>query len=45
MALIYLIDTSVLKRLGQPLVRAAVEPLTGLELQTPGRYLTNFGAS
>ncbi|HTW99733.1 MAG TPA: PIN domain nuclease [Acidimicrobiales bacterium] len=28
MALSYLIDTSVLKRLGQPVVRAAVEPLT-----------------
>lgn len=28
MALTYLIDTSVLKRMGQPLVRAAVEPLT-----------------
>jgi predicted nucleic acid-binding protein len=27
-ALTYLIDTSVLKRMGQPLVRAAVEPLT-----------------
>ena len=28
MALSYLIDTSVLKRMGQPAVRAAVEPLT-----------------
>ena len=28
MALTHLIDTSVLKRLGQPLVRAVVEPLT-----------------
>lgn len=28
MALNYLIDTSVLKRLGQPLVRGVVEPLT-----------------
>ncbi len=27
MALSYLIDTSVLKRMGQPVVRAAVEPL------------------
>jgi predicted nucleic acid-binding protein len=27
-ALTYLIDTSVLKRMGQPLVRAVVEPLT-----------------
>lgn len=28
MALTYLIDTSVLERMGQPVVRAAVEPLT-----------------
>lgn len=28
MALTYLIDTSVLKRMGQPLVRAVIEPLT-----------------
>ena len=28
MALSYLVDTSVLKRMGQPVVRAAVEPLT-----------------
>lgn len=28
MALTYLIDTSVLERMGQPFVRAAVEPLT-----------------
>ena len=28
MALSYLIDTSVLKRMGQPVVRAAIEPLT-----------------
>ena len=38
MALTYLIDTSVLKRMGQPLVRAAVEP-SPRTARSPARFV------
>ncbi len=38
MALTYLIDTSVLKRMGQPLVRAAVEP-SPRKARSPARFV------